>query len=64
MNVTVDRFEGEFAVVETPDLQMCNIPRILCPNAKEGDVLSIKINSGETDKARERVKKLMDEVFC
>jgi hypothetical protein len=35
MQCIIDRFEGEFAVVELPDRTMVNMPRILVPGAKE-----------------------------
>jgi hypothetical protein len=59
----IDRFEGEFAVVELPDRTMVNIPKILVPGAKEGDVLNITIDSEATDDRKNKIMKLMDEVW-
>ncbi len=42
MYVIIDRFEGEFAVVETPERNMYNIPRQLLPGCGEGDRILIK----------------------
>lgn len=43
MKVTIDRFEGDFAVVEVSESCFANIPKILLPDAKEGDIISITI---------------------
>lgn len=64
MIVTIDRFEGAFAVVETKDKRMVDMPRILLPkNAKEGDVIEIIINEEETKKQRDVINKLMEDVW-
>ena len=37
MKLIIDRFEGDFAVVELPNGQMIDCPKVLLPdNAKEG----------------------------
>jgi hypothetical protein len=67
---TVDRFEGEFAIVEFSDKTMIDVEKInLSPGIKEGD----KIYLGKegkwikdeqtTDEARKRIRKLMDDLF-
>jgi hypothetical protein len=59
----IDRFEGDFAVVET-DKGMINIPKADMPNgAKEGDVLSIAINSDETASRKKRIEDKMNRLF-
>ena len=64
MKVIIDRFEGDYAVVELPDMTMVDMPRSLIPEgAKEGDVLVIGIDPDETDKRKERIKKLMDDLW-
>jgi len=64
MKVIIDRFEGEFAVVELPDKKMVNMPKVLLPaTANEGDVIEIKINKEDTKKQNESIRKLMDEVW-
>lgn len=64
MKVTVDRFEGEFAVVEMPNKQMVNMPKVLLPKlTKEGDVIDISIDDEETERRNERIKKLADDVW-
>ena len=44
MKVIIDRFEGEYAIVEIETGKFVNIPKILLPNSKEGDVINIEIN--------------------
>ena len=44
MKVIIDRFEGEYGIVELEDMTFVEIPRVLLDNAKEGDnVGEIKI---------------------
>lgn len=68
MKVTIDRFEGEFAVCEKPDRTMINIRKDKIPaNAKEGDMLiiegdNIKIDSGTTKRKR-KIDNLMNELW-
>jgi len=65
MKFTIDRFEGEFAVVELDDQTMENIPRrVLPPEVKEGDIISVVIDEAGTQKRREHIKKLMDDVWA
>jgi hypothetical protein len=69
MKVTIDRFEGDFAVLEKPDRTMMNVKRSQLPaGAKEGDVLSmegdkITIDAAETAKRKKEIKDLMKELW-
>ena len=64
MKVIIDRFEGDFAVVEV-DGQFINMPKALIPlGAKEGDVLTIAINSNDTKARKGRVDALMKDVWA
>ncbi len=63
MKIIIDRFEGDFAVVEMPDKTMYNLPKYLFPDAKEGSVISIEIDVMETKKRKADVEKIMDEVW-
>ncbi len=64
MKVIIDRFEGEYAVVELEDRTMVNMPRRLVPeNAREGDVLNIEIDMDSTRERKERINRLMDELW-
>ena len=63
MKVIIDRFEGEYAVAEMPDGKMVNIPKVLLPEAEEGDVVEIKINKNETQKLKDEISELMESVW-
>ncbi len=66
MKWTIDRFEGDFAVVETENRQMADIPRAaLPPDVKEGDVVVLQIGREETERKKseisERFKSLLKD---
>lgn len=63
MKVIIDRFEGEFAVVEIELGKYVDIPKILLPNAKEGDVVKIEIDKEETEGRKKHIQKLINNVF-
>lgn len=64
MKVIIDRFEGEFAIVELPDRSTVDMPKKLIPqDAKEGDVLVIDIDKNATEERRKRIQKLMEELW-
>ena len=63
MKVIFDRFEGEYAVVEIEVAKYVNIPKILLPNSKEGDVIKIEIDKKETEERKKNIQKLMNTVF-
>jgi len=61
--LTIDRFEGDFAVVETSN-GFVNIPRAdLSANATEGDILIISIDKNETEARKKRIDGMMDSLF-
>ena len=66
MKVTVDRFEGETAVllVRPEETQQILFPRELLPGVEEGDILEITAmrEIRETEEARERVSSLIDKL--
>ena len=63
MKVTVDRFEGLYAVVETENGQMINMPRDLTPDSvQEGDVISIVVDKEETERKRIEIQRLKDRL--
>lgn len=66
MKVTVDRFEGDIAVllVRPEEKHQILMPRALLPADKEGDILEITVvrNEQETDLARERVSSLIEKL--
>jgi hypothetical protein len=64
MKVILDRFEGEFAVVEMMDKTMVNMPKILLPKfTKEGDIIEITVDEEATEKRKKVISRLMGEVW-
>jgi len=69
MKVTIDRFEGNFAVCEKADRTMIDISKEkIPPEAKEGDILiiegdSIKIDTAGTAKRKKSIDKLMNDLW-
>lgn len=69
MKVIIDRFEGTLAVCEKENREMIHIERIKIPSsAKEGDILlieqgSILIDKTGTEKRKNKIQKLMDELW-
>ena len=59
----IDRFEGNFAVIETSD-GMVNVPiSDIPPNSKEGDILILTIDSDTTKQREKRINGLMNDLF-
>lgn len=69
MKGIIDRFEGEFAVVECEDRVRVEIHRNIIPKeAKEGDVIiqiggKYKIDEGETQRRREEIEALAKDLW-
>jgi hypothetical protein len=69
MRVIIDRFEGAFAVCEDENRKMINIEKAKLPKqTKEGSVLiiqgdKIEIDHNETEKRKDRIKKMMDSLW-
>ena len=64
MKFIIDRFEGDFAVVELDNGNFENMPKTFLPqNAKEGDCIIISIDSNTTTKAKKRIEKKMNNLF-
>ena len=61
MKVIVDRFEGDYAVVEIAIGKCVNIPRVLVPDAKEGDIIKIEIEKKETGKRKKYKRRTSNE---
>jgi hypothetical protein len=63
--LTIDRFEGEYALIEM-NHRIFHIPKVLLPkSAREGDVITIQITVEKeaVKNQRESVDKLADELF-
>ncbi|CDF12343.1 putative uncharacterized protein [Mycoplasma sp. CAG:776] len=63
MKVIIDRFEGEYAVVELEVGKFVNMPKELVPDAHEGDVINIFIDEKETKRRKEHISELMNDLF-
>ncbi len=63
MKVIIDRFEGDYAVVELEVGKSVNIPKILIPDAKEGDVIKIIIDRDTTEERKKQIQELVNNVF-
>lgn len=65
MQCIVDRFEGDYAVIEYNE-KVLNLPKAFLPaEVHEGDVLDviIMLDDGETKKLKAEMQKLMDDVW-
>ena len=59
----IDRFEGDFAVVETSK-GFINISRIDIPvTASEGDILVLSLDESETEARKKRIEGMMNKLF-
>lgn len=63
MKVIIDRFEGDYAIVELPDKTFINVPMSLFPDAKESDVIDVSIDKDKTDQRSKKIEGLMTELF-
>ena len=64
MKFIIDRFEGEFAVVELENREMIDIPICMIPeDAKEGNTLKIIIDEEETSIRRKRIEEKFKNLF-
>lgn len=64
MKVIIDRFEGDYAVVELNDRSTVDMPKPLLPKeAKEGDVIEISIDKKETESRKRRIQQLMKDLW-
>ena len=64
MKVTVDRFEEEYAVMELEEGVFINMPKALLPNlVEEGDVIIIEIDEEATDRRRNRIEEMMNNLL-
>lgn len=63
MKVILDRFEGNSAIIELPNQKLVTVPAVLFEGAKEGDVVSILVDSSETQARKEKIAKLMKDLM-
>ncbi len=63
MKVIIDRFENQLAVVELENGEFEHLSLKLLPSmATEGDVLLIEIDEAETERRRNRINELMNDL--
>jgi hypothetical protein len=69
MKVTIDRFEGQYAVCEKQDRTMVDILKDKLPlGIKEGDVLNIEgeiitFDAAETEKRKKHIEALTEDLW-
>ncbi len=68
MKYIIDRFEGEFAVLEKEEGGTIDVPKTQIPNAKEGYVVFFKdgvysIDAEETEKRKALIAEKMKKLF-
>lgn len=68
MTGIIDRFEGEFAVVELENMKMINIEKNKIPKeAEEGYVINIEdvitVNYVETEKRKNNIENLTEDLW-
>jgi hypothetical protein len=69
LKYSIDRFEGEFAVLQDDERNSMDVLRSLLPdNARQGDVVIFedekwRIDAEETSTRRDRVKKLQQRLL-
>ena len=63
MKIIIDRFEGNFAVVEFDEGSGFADIELIPPEAREGDVINITIDRDETSLRKENIKNMMNKIF-
>lgn len=67
MFAVIDRFEGDFAVVQRDDGKILNIKKSLLPEkAREGDVIDLNkmiVDERETLRRKAEIRKLAENIF-
>ena len=64
MKLIIDRFEGDFAVIELPDGQMIDCLKAMLPdNANEGSILNITVDEKATNDKLQEVTERMNKLF-
>jgi hypothetical protein len=64
MRLTVDRFEGVYAICELENGEFVDIPRKALPEGiTEGSKLLIEVDDAEKTEDQERIRKKMNNLF-
>lgn len=62
--IIIDRFENGFAVCEIDGEKTENLPRCFLPaGAREGDVLTILVDEGETRARKKRIEEKLKKLW-
>jgi len=65
MRFTIDRFEGELAIVELENREIIEIPKVILPmEAKEGDIIIISVDEKETQDRKKTIQEKFESLFC
>ena len=64
MEFVIDRFEGDFAIVELTDGKTVELPKVVLPDgAKEGDTVKVIIDADKTAQSKKEIENLMNDVW-
>ena len=64
MKYIIDRFEGDFAIVELSGETFVNIPKAAIPSeAKEGSVIDVTVDEDSTASRTKKINNLMGDLF-
>lgn len=63
MKVIIDSFEGDYAIVEYEEGKCIDVPKVLFPNSRVGDVITIQKDDEETRIRSEHTKELINKLF-
>lgn len=64
MRIVIDRFEGDYAIVELSDRTMVDLHRQFLPkSAKEGDIFEIKMIAVDDKERKGQISQLMNEIW-
>lgn len=64
MKYTIDRFEGEIAVVELENGKFADVPKIALPKeACESDIITLYVDREATEKRRNEIRELEKSLF-
>ena len=63
MQIAIDRFEGDFAIVELPDGKMARIERTVLAGFSEGDVIVIAKDAVATEQAKKQAEQALADLF-
>ncbi len=64
MKFTIDRFEGDFAVVELDNGDMMDVPKCFIPKgAKAGDVIKVEVDKEGTKERKKKIEELAKDLW-